>query len=206
MTPWEIALVAYLAAAAVSLAPVLTAISTKVTPLNPGGPSFAESPHFSEEAKTVLIQNYERLKGTLGFWKNRASRFENIHVYCMLWIIVLSVATPVLTQIVGQAKEDPWATWFLTAATLHIALVTSVHKFLKVEINFKAFRQGESEFYDIYRRLLDNPKAFGESENDQIQAYFNQVALIRKQVRNAETDTYAGLEELRQASRNPSRP
>lgn len=65
-------------------------------------------------------------------------------------------------------------------------------------MNFKAFRQGESEFYDTQRRLLDNPKSFGATEEEQLDAYFQAVALIRKQVRNAETGTYAGLEELRQ--------
>jgi hypothetical protein len=199
MTHWEIALAAYLGGALVSLIPVLSAVFSKVT-LHVGGPAFEESPHFSPEGRLRLSHNYERMRGTLGFWKNRAARFEKIHVYCMLWIIVLSIATPALTQITGQYKDDPYATWFLTIATLHIALVTSVHKFLKVEVNFKAFRHGESEFYDTYRRLLDSPKSFGTTEEEQLEAYFKEVALIRKQVRNAETDTYAGLEELRQTS------
>jgi hypothetical protein len=89
--------------------------------------------------------------------------------------------------------------WLLTAAALHISIITGMHKFFKVEVNFKAFRQGESEFYDTYRRMLDNPRSFGPAEDDQLLQYFSQVSLIRKQVRNAETDTYAGLEELRQA-------
>jgi hypothetical protein len=37
------------------------------------------------------------------------------------------------------------------------------------------------------------------TEQDQLLQYFSQVSLIRKQVRNAETDTYAGLGERRQA-------
>ncbi len=202
MTHWEIALFAYVSGALISLIPVILAVFTKVA-LHAGGPAFDESPNFSQEARLRLSQNYERMRGTLGFWKNRAARFERIHIYCMLWIIILSIATPALTQITGQYKDDPYAVWFLTIATLHIALVTSVHKFLKVEVNFKAFRQGESEFYDTYRRLLDSPKSFGATEDEQLEAYFRDVALIRKQVRNAETDTYAGLEELRQtATRN----
>jgi hypothetical protein len=117
----------------------------------------------------------------------------------MLWIIVLSAVTPVLTLAVPQFPMDPYARWLLTAAALHISIITGMHKFFKVEVNFKAFRQGESEFYDTYRRMLDNPRSFGLTEEDQLLQYFSQVSLIRKQVRNAETDTYAGLEELRQA-------
>jgi hypothetical protein len=199
MTHWGIALFAYLMLATVSFGPAFSAILAKVR-LHPGGPAFEDAPHFSDEAKTRLRQNYDRMLGTLGYWKNQAAKYERLHVYSMIWIIVLSVATPALTQIIPQYKDDPYASWFLTVATLHIALITSIHKFLKVEVNFKAFRHGESEFYDTYRRLLDNPKSFGASEEEQLEAYFGQVALIRKQVRNAETDTYAGLEELRQAA------
>jgi hypothetical protein len=204
MTHWQIALIAYLLLALVSLGPAIVAILAKVR-LHPGGPAFEDAPHFSQEAKTRLRQNYDRMLGTLGFWKNQAAKYERIHVYCMVWIIVLSIGTPALTQIIPQFKDDPYASWFLTIATLHIALITSLHKFLKVEINFKAFRQGESEFYDTYRRLLDTPKSFGATEEEQLESYFGQVGLIRKQVRNAETDTYAGLEELRQTeARNQS--
>jgi hypothetical protein len=118
----------------------------------------------------------------------------------MLWLIVLSISVPVLSQaILTYGKDDAFAGVVLTIATTHIALVTSLHKFFKVEQNFKAFRLGESEFYDTYRRLLDSPVSFGKTEAEQIDAYFEQVRIIRKGVRSAETYTYAGLEELRQA-------
>jgi len=198
MTAWAIAFAVYVVAAVISLTPVLKAALGKVK-LFPGGPAFEDAPHFSPEAKQRLTQNYERMRGTLGFWKQQAAKFEWLHLYCMLWIIVLSAVTPVLTLAVPQYPNDPFARWFLTAAALHISIITGMHKFFKVEVNFKAFRQGESEFYDTYRRLLDNPRSFGQSEDDQLIQYFSQVGLIRKQVRNAETDTYAGLEELRQA-------
>ena len=167
--------------------------------LFPGGPAFEEASYFSPEAKQKLAQNYERMRGTLAFWKQQAAKYERLHLYCMLWIIVLSAVTPVLTLAVPQYPDDPFARWLLTAAALQIAIITGMHKFFKVEVNFKAFRQGESEFYDTYRRMLDNPRSFGPSEDDQLIQYFSEVSLIRKQVRNAETDTYAGLEEIRQA-------
>jgi Protein of unknown function (DUF4231) len=198
ITAWAIALAVYFVAAFVSLVPVLRAALGKVA-LFPGGPAFDEAVTFSAEAKQRLTQNYERMRGTLSFWKQQAAKYERIHLYCMLWIIVLSAVTPVLTLAVPQFPTDPYARWLLTAAALHISIITGMHKFFKVEVNFKAFRQGESEFYDTYRRMLDNPRSFGLTEEDQLLQYFSQVSLIRKQVRNAETDTYAGLEELRQA-------
>ena len=198
MIAWAIAFAVYAVAAVISLAPVLIAAFGKVK-LNPGGPAFEEASHFSPEAKQKLTHNYDRMRGTLGFWKQQATKYERLHLYCMLWIIILSAVTPVLTLAVPQYPNDPFARWILTAAALHISIITGMHKFFKVEVNFKAFRQGKSEFYDSYRRMLDNPGSFGQSEDDQLIQYFSQVSLIRKQVRNAETDTYAGLEELRQA-------
>jgi hypothetical protein len=198
MTAWAVALIVYGWAAGASLIPFLKAALEGVK-LNPGGPAFDESPHFSPEIKDRLKQNYERMRGTLSFWKQQAKKYERLHLYCMLWTIFLSAVTPVLTILAPQYPDDPYARWFLTTSVVHLSLIAGLHKFFKAEINFKAFRQGESEFYDVYRRLLDDPGSFGGSEEDQITKYFSEVSLIRKQVRNAETDTYAGLDELRQA-------
>jgi hypothetical protein len=49
----------------------------------------------------------------------------------MLWIIVLSAVTPVLTLAVPQFPGDPYARWLLTAAALHISIITGMHKFLR---------------------------------------------------------------------------
>jgi hypothetical protein len=138
MTHWQIALAAYLTLALVSVGPAIFAILAKI-PLHPGGPAFEDAPHFSQEAKIRLRQNYDRMLGTLGFWKKQAVKYERMHIYRMSWIIVLSFATPALTQIIPQYKDDPYASLFLNIATLHIALITSIHKFLKVEVNFKRF-------------------------------------------------------------------
>jgi hypothetical protein len=198
MTAWAIPFALYIFASVVTFIPVMKVAFGKVA-LHPGGPAFDEAVGFSPEAKQRLSQNYERMRGALGFWKQQAAKYEQLHLYGMLWLIVLSAVTPVLTLAVPQHGDDPFARLILTVATLHIAIITGVHKFFKGEVNFKAFRQGESEFYDTYRRMLDNPKSFGQSEDDQLIQYFSQVSLTRKQVRNAETDTYAGLEELKLA-------
>lgn len=198
MSPWLIVIIAYLLVSLITLIPALRAWLKPIS-LNPGGPSFADSPYFSDDAKLRLAQNYERIQGTLSFWKHEAKKYEATHVYCMMWLIVLSALVPVLTQVTrSYGSDDIFSSIFLTITTTHIVLVTSLHKFFKVETNFKAFRLGESEFYDVYRGLLDNPRLFGETEDEQLITYFEKVSLIRKGVRSAETDTYAGLEEIRQ--------
>jgi hypothetical protein len=84
---------------------------------------------------------------------------------------------------------------FLTVASTHAAILLGLHKGLKVENSFKAFRHGESEFYDLYRRLLDTPDKFGQTAEKQIASYFEQAEQIRKYVRNAETDNFPSLEQ-----------
>lgn len=66
----------------------------------------------------------------------------------------------------------------------------------KVEQNYRLFREGESTFYDTYRRLLDTPSDFGVSEVEQITAYFERTALIREHVRNGEIDNLPSLEDV----------
>lgn len=60
--------------------------------------------------------------------------------------------------------------------------------------NFQSFRHGESEFYDMYRRLLDRPESFGKTENEQVAAYFVEVEKVRKYVRGTETDNFPTIE------------
>ena len=92
---------------------------------------------------------------------------------------------------------DPTSKWFLTTIAAHIALLLGFHRGLKVAERFKAFRHGESEFYDTYRRLLDRPETFGEDEKAQIDKYFEEVEVIRRFVRSAETDSLPMVEDVR---------
>lgn len=83
----------------------------------------------------------------------------------------------------------------MTVISTHTALLIAFHRALKIENNFKAFRHGESEFYDLYRRLLDRPKSFGDSEEKQIETYFIEVENIRRAVRIAETDNLPMIDD-----------
>ena len=71
------------------------------------------------------------------------------------------------------------------------------HRGLKIEENYRAFRHGESEFYDLFRRILDRPEALGKDSQHQLEAYIVETETIRRFVRNAETNNMATLDEAR---------
>jgi len=186
MNFWIIALIIYIIAALVTLIPTLKAILKKVN-LFPSGESFEESDFFSEKNRRRLISHYSRIHGTLVFWKNKAEQYKCFHYYCLLWTIPISILIPTLLQFVA---EQPFAKIFLTVISLHSAILGALHKSLKIENNYKAFRQGESEFYDAYRQLLDDPLSFGDTEESQLKKYFTTVEQLRKNVRNLEIDNF----------------
>jgi hypothetical protein len=192
VTVWSWLIVIYSALAFVTLLPTLRALFSGVK-LNEGGASFRES-RFSDEAKSKLEQHFSRLKGTLAFWKREATRNSRFHYYCLCWTILSSSIMPFLTQAINP--NDPSSKWLLTIIAAHVALLLGFHRGLKVAEHFKAFRHGESEFYDTFRRLLDSPETFGPDEDSQLKKYFEEVEIIRKFVRNAETDSLPMVEDM----------
>ena len=193
MSIWGWLICAYLALALLTFLPTLIALLSAVQ-LKEGGASFDQS-SFSSEAKECLSQHFSRMQGTLSFWKREATRNSRFHYYCLSWTIISSSLMPFLTQAVDP--NDPASKWFLTTIAAHIALLLGFHRGLKVAERFKAFRHGESEFYDTYRRLLDRPDTFGKNEEAQISKYYEEVEVIRRFVRNAETDRLPMLEDVR---------
>lgn len=195
MDPWLVAIIAYGGAASLTFAPTIMALLQPVK-LNPGGKSFEESPHFSTEAKERLISHYTRMNGTLGFWKNKAALYTRFHYYSICWTILSAWAVPLIGAIAPQT-EGSLSKWLVVAVSSHVALALSLHRGMKVAEGMKAFRHGESEFYDLYRRLLDRPQTLGSTENEQVDNYFQEVETIRKFVRHAETQTIPDLDELK---------
>lgn len=191
MTPWTISIICYIGLALVSFIPVVIAMLKKVK-LNPGGETFSESPYFSDVNKKLLQQHFTRLHGTLIFWKNKAEWHKRFHYYTLCWTIPVSILIPIITQTIDTTFE---AKLFLTIISTHTALLIAFHRALKIENNFKAFRHGESEFYDLYRRLLDRPISFGASEEKQLETYFIEVENIRRAVRIAETDNLPMIDD-----------
>ena len=196
MTPWTMWIICYIGLSVLTFIPVVVAMLKKVK-LHDGGESFAESPHFSEESKKRLQQHYSRIQGTLIFWKNKAEWHKRFHYYTLSWTIPVSILIPIITQSLDTTTESKL---FLTIISSHIALLFAFHRALKVENNFKAFRHGESEFYDLYRRLLDRPLTFGSTEKEQLDNYFSEVEKIRKSVRGAETDNFPTVEDNKKQS------
>lgn len=194
MSGWLIGIVAYGGLALLTAIPILSALFRGV-PLHPAGASFQESSLFSEEAKVRLNQQYSRMAGTLGFWKNQAELYRRLHYYILCWTIPSSVAIPFLIQAI---TTDPYSRWLAIFVSGFTAVLLSFHRALKVDANYKAFRQGESDFYDTYRRLLDRPDSFGATEDEQINAYFDAVENLRKYVRNAEIDNLPSVEQVKE--------
>lgn len=190
MNPWLIAMLGYLGLAALTFVPVAAALLRKVE-LHDGGLGPDQSPLFTDDAKARLQQNHSRLLGTLGFWKRQAELFKRFHFYALGWVIPSSVLVPFLAQAITQ---DPYSKWFLSVVAAFAAVLLSFQKWLKAEQNYKAFRLGESAYYDLRRQLLDRPRSFGETEDAQLESYFVQVEEVRRRVRDAEIDNFPGSE------------
>jgi len=163
--------------------------------LHDGGDSFDKCLHFSPENKEKLKAHYSRIYGTLLFWKTEATKNGRFHYYCLWWTTISSVLMPFLSQSIDA--NLPSSKWLLTVISAHVALCLAFHKGLKVAENHRAFRHGESEFYDLYRRLLDQPHKLGETEDEQIKNYFDRVEIIRRFTRNAETDNLPNIEDVK---------
>lgn len=193
MDTWIICIMFYIVSLFVSFWPVVRAAARKVE-LHPGGAGFDECPHFDEATKKLLNQHYSRIQGTLGYWKNQASLYKALHYYCLIWTIPSAVFIPVLTPFI---KDGNFSKVTVTLVSAMTAVLLSFHKGLKVEDNLKAYRHGESEFYDLVRRLLDRPQSLGKDQTAQIDTYFEEVSRIRRFVRNAETDNLGTLDDAR---------
>jgi hypothetical protein len=85
----------------------------------------------------------------------------------------------------------------VTIVSAFTAVLLAFHRGFKIEDNYKAFRHGESEFYDIYRRLLDDPHGSTADVDRAIAAYIDDTETIRRFVRNAETSNLATLDEAK---------
>ena len=194
MSHWLLGIVVYVALASATSIPLWLRLLRGVK-LNPAGSSFEESPVFSQQAKARLTQHYSRMLGTLGFWKKQAEFYRYLHYYTMCWTIPSSVIIPFLVQ--APSNDPTLSKWLITLISGFTAILLSFHRALKVDANFKAFRYGESEFYDAYRRLLDRPESFGKTEDEQLQGYFDVVESVRKYIRNAEIDNLPTIEQVK---------
>ena len=91
MDNWTLATIIYLSSLVISFYPAWKAIRKKVE-LAPAGDAFQESPHYSNEVKEALIQHYSRIRGTLGYWKNKAAMYKALHYYRRVQLIAATLA------------------------------------------------------------------------------------------------------------------
>lgn len=214
---WHEAIIAYIILAILTFSPVLYAMLQKVK-LKTGEESvpwwcFKRRKHqknnlnnskepfdalkgvgkFTQEHIRRLNENFERIRGAREFWKNQAEWHKRFHYYTIYWTVPISVVIPIMTQL---TDNDP-ARHFLTIISTHVAVLYGLHRALKVESNIKAFRLGESEFYDTFRRMLDRPETFGSNPDQQLSNYFARVEEIRKLIRSAETDNFPSVDDTK---------
>jgi hypothetical protein len=166
---------------------VLLAVFRKVK-LYPGGPGFTDAIVFSDSAKKLLEANYQRIQGTLIFWKNQAAIYERLYRYTVLWTILSGVSIPVLIQEYNSANV--WAKVFLTVLSAWTGLIVAFNRSFKAEELYRSFRQCESDYYDLRRRLLDRPETFGSDEKERLDHYFEAIEKIRRFGRDAETSNF----------------
>ncbi|MFM7165560.1 MAG: hypothetical protein ACKO3T_09960, partial [Planctomycetaceae bacterium] len=156
--------------------------------------AFDTAPQFDDIQRTRLKSHYARLAGTLVFWKVNAHKYKMFHYYCLIWTIPSAVLIPVLTQAIS---DDSLSKAFVTVLSAYTAVLLAFHRGFKIEDNHKAFRHGESEYHDLYRRLLDNSALPRDSVNATIDSYIAETESIRRFVRNAETSNLATLDEAK---------
>jgi hypothetical protein len=203
---WAVALWVYGALALISFIPVWRAARRKIGDEDVKK-SLCQAKNYITEARPLGLEplkestrqaiflNFDRLAGTLMFWKFEAAKYRAAHLYCLFWTIPSAVLIPILTQAIGAGGSG---TTLVTVVSAFTAILLAFHRGLKIEENYRAFRHGESEFYDLFRRMLDRPDALGQDPQSQLDAYITETETIRRFVRNAETNNMATLDEARQ--------
>lgn len=185
--PWFDGLIILSVFILISVFHILWAALQKVK-INGVAPGFENAFGFSDSSKTRLQDHYKRIEGTLSFWKNQAALYERMYSYAILWSILSGVLIPVLIQ--DYSSSNFWARVFMTIFSAWIGLIVALNRGFKAEELFRKFRQSESEFYDVRRRLLDRPEVFGSTEEERLNRHFETVEKIRMAGRDAETSNF----------------
>jgi hypothetical protein len=134
-----------------------------------------------------LLDHEARIQGTLLFWKNKAAAHGRLHSSSVLWSLFSAVSLPVLVQL--YEKSLMWSNVFLTTLTFWTGLVVALAHTFKSEELYRGFRQCESDYYDLTRRLLDYPAKTEQELDAQVDAYLETVYRIRALGRDVETNS-----------------
>lgn len=146
---------------------------------------FSEANDFKEQKKR-LTEHELRIEGTLAYWKNTAAMHHRIDKSRIIWSLFSAISLPVLIQFYDNTNS--WSVAFLTSLTIITGLSVSLSHALKSEQMYRGFRECESDYYDLARKLLDFPETTEELRKIQVDNFLNQVELIRKAGRKVETN------------------
>jgi hypothetical protein len=134
-----------------------------------------------------LLDHEARIQGTLLFWKNKAAAHGRLRNASVLWSVFSAVSLPVLVQLFE--KQLIWSNVFLTTLTVWTGLIVAAAHAFKSEELHRGFRQCESDYYDLTRRLLDNLADDPKQLKAQVDAYLETVSRIREFGRDVETNS-----------------
>jgi len=192
MNLWTWLILAYVGVAVLTFLPIAVAVITKVRPLTAGAAKY-DATGFSEDKKSQLKEHFNQIAGTLGFWKRQAAIYTRFHYYAICWTILSGWIVPLLSAL---GPEETGVRWLITAISAHVALALSFHRGLNVGQKLKVFRHAESTFYDLYRKIQFQPQTFGQTENEQVNAFFGAIAQMRMSTRTTETETIPDVDQV----------
>lgn len=180
---WLAGVVVLIIAIVTTLIPIVFGYFSFVE-LNDPGEWFDTAEQLGSEKERV-ITHYSRIIGTLRFWKSRAAAHHRLHLARVIWSLLSAVLLPVLVQFYD--KSNTWAVLFMTILTTWTGIIVALAFTLKSEEKYQGYRQQESDFYDISRKLLDLSKRGDPKLEKKIDAYIEIVSEIRKIGRKVET-------------------
>lgn len=150
-----------------------------------------EAPKWIEQAtnlggqKQRVLEHYERLKGTLVYWKNDAAAHNRLHNARVFWSLLSAVLLPVLVRLYDGTEQ--WSLIFMTVFTTWTGLIVALAYTFKSEQRYQGMRQQESDYYDLARRLLDFADSNDPDIKDVVDQYIADTEAIRQMARRVET-------------------
>lgn len=171
MSIWILIIALHCFFAIATLIPTLRALFG-VLNLHYGGISFAESQihFFNADQKARLIKQYRELIPILTEWKNKSERYGRFYKYYIFWTTLILAFVPIM---VISMHVHSYVKLFLFIMLVHYSILIVCNSAFKAKERYIAFRNGESNYYDIWRRFHDAPWLFGDSPDEQIEKYFS---------------------------------
>jgi hypothetical protein len=129
--------------------------------------------HFSSENSAKLAAHLHEMETVLLKWRKQAVRHKLFHQYALLWTLVAAPIMPLIAQ------ELPDGRWFLTLVSAHAGLLLVIQRWLSPDQIYRALRQSEVNYADLWRDFLTRPQAYGDSETGQIDAFLEKAHELR---------------------------